>query len=144
VTVRALVFLIVLVLPACRGLDDPGAAVGVFYPRHFLSGPHTLAPLEGRLEVKDGCLWVVKPDGMRFLPIWPGGYGLRRADGRLQVTDSAGRVVGAEGETLTLVGGQYPTNDARKIMGREEPRACRAGFWLVGSVTAGAGRSSIP
>jgi hypothetical protein len=139
VNVLVLVLVAVFVLSACRGLDDPGAAVGVFFPRHGLSGPHTLAPLEGRLEVKDGCLWLVRPDGMRFLPIWPGRYGVRRSDGSLHVTDSAGRVVASEGGTVILVGGQYATDDARRVMGREEPPACRADFWLVGQVTARAG-----
>ena len=134
-TVRALVCLIVLLLTACRGLDDPGASVGIFFPRHGLSGPYTLAQLEGRLEVKDGCLWLVQPDGMRYLPIWPGRYGLRGTVGALRVSDSAGQVVAAEGQTVTLAGGQYSAADARRVMGRDEPAACRGGFWLVGSVS---------
>jgi hypothetical protein len=128
----------------CRGLGDPGASVGIFFPRHGLIGPYTLAPIEGQLETKDGCLWLVQPGGMRVLPIWPGGYGLRGAVGSLQVTDSAGHVVAAEGQTVTLVGGQYSAAQARQVMGRDEPTACRAGFWLVGAITAPAERSSTP
>ncbi len=140
---RILVLVLALVLSACRGLDDPGASVGIFFPRHGLSGPHTLAPLAGRLEVNDGCLWLVDAGGTKRLPIWPGGFGLRRPAAALQVTDSAGRVVASEGETVTVVGGEYPADAARRLMGRDEPRACRGyGFWVVGATTPGAGPSS--
>lgn len=132
-------------LPACRGLDDPGASVGVFFPRHGQSGPHALALLEGRLEVQEGCLLVVHANAVKYLPIWPGGFGLRRAPGALQITDAAGRVVAAEGEMVRLVGGEYPAEFASRVMGREAPSACRGyGSWLVGQVTASAGRSSTP
>ena len=144
VTLRVVICLVALLLSACRGLDDPGASVGIFFPRHGLRGPYTLAALEGRLEVRDGCLWLVQSDGIRYLPIWPGGYGMRGTVGALRVSDSAGQVVAAEGQTVTLVGGQYSAADARRVMGRDEPGACRGGFWLVGSVTARAERSSTP
>jgi hypothetical protein len=109
-------------------------------------GSTPLALAEGRLEVKDGCLWLVTTVGTRILPIWPGGYGLRGAVGALSVTDSGGRVVAAEGESVRIGGGEYRVADARRLMGREEPAVCGgSGFWLVGSITtAPAGRSSIP
>ena len=144
---RALVVVIVLivsVLPACRGLDDPGASVGIFFPRYGLMGSTPLALFEGRLQAKDGCLWLVRTVGTKILPIWPGGYGARGTVGSLQVTDSGGQVVATEGQSLRVSGGEYPAADARKIMGREEPAACGgSGFWLVGAVIA-AGRSSTP
>lgn len=108
-------------------------------------GPTPLALTEGRLEVKDGCLWLVKTAGPKVLPIWPGGYGLRGSVGSLQVTDSAGHVVAVEGQYVRLGGGEYPVADARRLMGRDEPAACADnGFWLVGAITASVGRSSIP
>jgi hypothetical protein len=135
VVARLLFLVFVFVVAACRGLDDPGASFGVFFPRHGLGSPHALAPLEGRLEVSDGCLWLVERGGTRRLPIWPGRFGLRRPAAELQVTDSAGRVVATEGETVTLVGGQYPADAARQLMGRDEPTACRGdGFWVVGEI----------
>src|SRR5688572_15251017 len=93
VIVRCLLLVIFVLLPACRGLDDPGASAGVFFPRHGQSGPHALALLEGRFEVQEGCLLVVHANGERYMPIWPGGFGLRRAPGALQITDATGRVV---------------------------------------------------
>ena len=133
--------LAVLALPACRGLDDPGAGLGVFFPRYGSMGPTPGALIEGRLEVKDGCLWLVRIVGTKILPIWPGGYGLRGSVGSLQVTDSAGVVVAAEGRSVRAGGGEYSVADARRLMGREEPAACGgSGFWLVGAITA----SSVP
>jgi hypothetical protein len=144
VTVRLVICLVVL-LSACRGLDDPGGGVGVFFPRYGSMGPTPLAIADGRLEVKDGCLWLVRTIGTRILPIWPGGYGLRGTVGSLQVTDSAGRVIAGEGQTVRMGGGEYAVADARRLMGREEPAACGgSGFWLVGGVTAPAERSSTP
>jgi len=137
VTLRTLALIAVLVLPTCRGLDDPGASVGVFFPRYGSMGSTPLALTEGRLEVKDGCLWLVHIVGTKILPIWPGGYGLRGSVGSLQVTDSAGVVVAAEGQRVRVGGGEYPVADARRLMGREEPAACgESGFWLVGAITA--------
>jgi hypothetical protein len=141
VTLRALALVVVLVLASCRGLDDPGAGLGVFFPRYGSMGPTLLALSEGRLEAKGGCLWLVSIVGTKMLPIWPGGYGLRGSVGSLQVTDSAGVVVAAEGQSVRVVGGEYPVADARRLMGREEPAACGGnGFWLVGSITG----SSVP
>lgn len=143
--VRRLLLVLLLVLPACRGLDDPGARVGVFFPRYGSMGPTPLALTEGRLEVKDGCLWLVDTAGSKVLPIWPGGYGIRGSVGSLQVTDPAGQVVATEGQVVRMGGGEYAVADARRLMGREEPTACGgSGFWLVGSVTASAERFSTP
>lgn len=95
--------------------------------------------------MKDGCLWLVKPAGSKVLPIWPGRYGLRGSVGSLQVTDSAGQIVATEGQYVRLGGGEYPVADARRLMGRDEPAACAGSvFWLVGTITASAGRSSTP
>ena len=133
--VRALLLVFLVVLPACRGLDDPGASTGVFFPRYGSMGPTLLALTEGRLEVNDGCLWLVRTAGLKVLPIWPGGYGLRGTVGSLQVTDSAGHVVATEGQHLRLGGGEYPVADARRLMGRDEPTACGGnGFWLVAPI----------
>ena len=138
---RALALVVVLALPSCRGLDDPGAGVGVFFPRYGSMGPTPGALSEGRLEVTDGCLWLVRIVGTKILPIWPGGYGLRGSVGSLKVTNSAGVVVAAEGQSVRVGGGEYPVADARRLMGRVEPAACGgSGFWLVGEITA----SSVP
>jgi hypothetical protein len=143
---RTTILVLALFVSGCRGLDDPGASVGVFFPRHGLSGPHLLAPLKGLLEINNGCLWVVEPGGTKRMPIWPPRFGLRRPVAALQVVDSAGLVVAAEGEMVTLVGGEYPTDAARALMGRDEPSACRGyGFWVVGAVgQSRPGGSSIP
>jgi hypothetical protein len=144
-TVRVVICLVALLLAACRGLDDPGGRVGVFFPRYGSMGPTPLAVTDGRLEVKDGCVWLVRTVGTKIVPIWPAGYGLRGTVGALQVTDSSGRVVAAEGQSVRVVGGEYAVADARRLMGQEEPAACGgSGFWLVGSVIARAERSSIP
>lgn len=137
-TTRILVLVLALALSACRGLDDPGASAGVFFPRHGLSGPHLLAPLKGVLKVDAGCLLVVESTGTKRLPIWPGGLGIRRSAAGLEITDPGNRVVAAEGEIVTLVGGEYPTAAARDLMGRDEPLVCRGyGFWVVAVIRAG-------
>ena len=134
-----------LMLSACRGLDDPGGRVGVFFPRYGSMGPTPAALFEGRLEVKDGCVWLINNSGTRILPIWPGGYGLRGTGDELRVTDAGGRVVAATGQTLRVQGGEFPAAEARRLMGREEPAACGGnGFWMVGPITVSAERSSTP
>ena len=144
-TVRVVICLVALLLSACRGLDDPGGRVGVFFPRYGSMGATPLAVTDGRLEVKSGCLWLVRTVGTKVVPIWPGGYGLRGTVGSLQVTDSDGRVVAAEGQSVRLAGGEYPLAAARQLMGQEEPAGCGgSGFWLVGAITVLAERSSTP
>jgi hypothetical protein len=145
VTVRVLICLLALLLSACRGLDDPGGRVGVFFPRYGSMGATPLAVTDGRIEVKSGCLWLVRTVGTKIVPIWPGGYGLRGTVGALHVTDSGGRVVAAEGQSVRVGGGEYAVADARRLMGQEEPTACGGGgFWLVGAITVLAERSSTP
>jgi hypothetical protein len=103
------------------------------------------ARFEGRLEMREGCLWFTRADGSKVLPIWPGGFGLRSASGSLEVTDSSGRVVAVDGGTVISAGGETHVDDARRLMGRSEPAACGGhGFWVVGEITASAGRSSTP
>jgi len=144
-SLRMLFVVLLLATAACRGLDDPGASAGVFFPRYGSMGPTPAALLEGRLEINDGCLWLVKAGGARILPIWPGGYGLRAGVNPLEVIDAAGRVVAADGETLRVQGGEVMVADARRLMGREEPSACGGnGFWVVGPITVPAERSSTP
>ena len=140
-TVRAVAYLIVLIVmvpTACRGLDDPGPSVGVFFPRYGSMGPTPLALSEGRLEVKDACLWLIRTVGTKILPIWPGGYGVRGSVGSLQVTDPAGQVVAAEGQVVRMVGGEYAVADARRLMGRGTDRVWWKWF-LVGRVSYGVG-----
>jgi hypothetical protein len=56
--------------------------------------------IDGRLEVKHGYIWIVDETGTRYLGIWPPGSNVRTVAGRIEVTDGAGQVIAADGDTV--------------------------------------------
>lgn len=131
-TVRLLCVVAGLMSLSCGQSADSGAA-GIFFPRHSVSGPMPAALVEGHLEVRDGCVWIVDTQGTRLLAIWPSGWHVRAVDGRIQVVSADGRITISDGDRVKGGGGQTVTADnAHRFMGQTEPAACRTGaFWLV-------------
>lgn len=82
-----------------------------------------LAPMEGRLEARSGCLWVVPTRGDRMLPIWPPRFGLRLTEERLTILDASGAVMAREGDFVLLVGGQIDDEHAYELSARQAPTA---------------------
>ena len=137
------VVVLLAVLLSCGRLVESEAPAGIFLPTHSIRGSTLLALGEGRLEVKDGCIWIVTTAGTRLLPIWPPGTRARLVAGRIEVIDSAGKGLVREGDNLRSVGGETVTSDnAHLAMRTVEPPMCRPdAFWLVGQVSS-AGRAS--
>ena len=135
---RAALIAVALLAAGCRGLDEPGRDLGVFFPRHGhdISGSGMLAPMEGRLEARSGCLWVVPTRGDRMLPIWPPRFGLRVTEERLTIINASGAVVAREGDRVLLVGGQVDEQHAFELSARQTPEACRSknNYWMAREV----------
>lgn len=129
-----------LLLSACRGdvgtAEDPGAAYGVFFPRHSLKPPQPLptSGIRGLLTLREGCIWIEPAHGREvFLALWPPGWVPSRSGDTLEIHDAARKRMGAIGEEIAVAGGE--TTDPRNIaqlIGREPPPACREHkAWLV-------------
>ncbi len=135
---RAALIAVALLAAGCRGLDDPGRDLGVFFPRHGHDNSDSgmLALMEGRLEVRGGCLWVVPTRGDRMLPIWPPRFGLRVTEERLTILDASGGVVARESDLVLLVGGQVDEQHAYELSARQAPAACRSknNYWMTREV----------
>jgi hypothetical protein len=133
---RAALLAAALLAAGCRGFGDPGQDFGVFFPRHGNSGPGPGALLEGRLETRGGCIWIVGSGGDRVLPIWPPRFGLRVTEGRLTILDASGGVVAREGDLVRSTGGETVTEqNAYELIGREPPESCRAKiYWTTGDI----------
>lgn len=116
---------------SCRG-GDPGAAYGIFFPRHGGGGVPPAALLEGKLALEGACLWIVRSDGARVLPIWPAAFGITVVDGRAAIVDSSG-VLARDGDDVRLGGGETVSEqDAFALMGQQPPQGCRApNYWAV-------------
>jgi hypothetical protein len=140
------VLLVIVALSGCSSLSESGVP-GLFFPRHSVrGGPMLGALIEGRLEVKDGCIWIVAQAGTRYLAIWPPGSNVRSVAGRIEITDGAGQVIAAEGETVKGSGGETVTREnARSVMGQTEPAGCRTEkFWVVAQLARGVPASATP
>ena len=142
---RAMYFAAVVTTLACGQSVDSGVT-GVFFPRHSVRGPTPAALIEGRLDVKDGCLWIVDASGTRYLAIWPSGWRVTSVGGRIHVVNAEGRLIVADGDSVAGGGGETVTADnAHRLMGQTEPAACRTNsFWLVGQLGPGSPASPAP
>jgi len=137
---RAGIFAALLLVSGCRG-PDPGQQYGLFFPRHGIGSVGPVALLEGRLAVEGQCIWIVRPDGSRVLPIWPAGFGLTVTERGTAVLDKSGQELARAGEQVRLVGGETVTDQyAFELMGQEPPPLCRArDYWATSEL-----KRSIP
>ncbi len=111
-----------------------------FFPRYEPIGPVPLARLNARLQVTDGCMWLVS-EGERHLAIWPRNYNLvlrgvwsATADGAVLVRD---------GEEILVGGGEYRSGEMlgparlpiEELIEGPIPAACDEGlYWLVSGI----------
>jgi hypothetical protein len=113
---------------------DPGARYGVFFPQH--ERDFTPAALvQGRLEVRDGCLWIAG-EGPPEVAIWPRNYQLRMTDNRLEIIDERGRVLARDGDMVRANGATLTEQRAKEVSGRVAPASCRANdrYVIVGAL----------
>jgi hypothetical protein len=115
-------------LAACsRG--EPSAPEGVFFPTVPRQDAYPTALLSAQLVERSGCL-VTSGKGSVLL-LWPDGYTARIGqDGRTQVLDENGTVVGTVGEKVTLGGGNVGASFDTQAF-QQTPDACRHRYWLV-------------
>jgi hypothetical protein len=94
------------------------------------------ALITGKLVV-DGDYMRVK-SGWFFakgsLLIWPYGYSLKTADGKISVVDKDGQVVAAVGDEAKFGGGAIPLETVEKYVGKSLPANCPGPYWLVSGV----------
>ena len=86
--------------------------------------------IEGYLQAYRGCIYIRNGT----IPVWPSDFTMRLENGRLQVLDESGNVVGVDGKEAVLAGYEVRADDP---LGRQIsatlPLACPPGnFWIVG------------
>jgi hypothetical protein len=76
-------------------------------PTHNLNGGPN-AGINGRLEVEDGCAWIVRVDDeSRLLAVWPEGSILSYEGEAAVVRTVDGNLIGREGHEAVYGGGSY-------------------------------------
>src|SRR6476620_7692992 len=128
---RLLVLAVCLVVAACLvacTAVEPSAPDGLFFPSFRRLDAYPTAELSGQLVERSGCL--VAPGGKGSVLLWPDGYAATTAqDGRTQVLDENGTIIGTVGEEVTLGGGQVGASfDTRAF--QQTPEACDHHYWL--------------
>jgi len=129
-----------LVLAAC-GADGPVAPEGIFFPTVPRQDAYPTALMsDGVLEERSGCLFMVVGKE-RWLLLWPEGYTAKTAQGRIEVLDEDGGLVGTEGERLSVAGGEMNPVEvggaaaahewATGMTGGDIPERCGDLYWLV-------------
>lgn len=114
---------------------DPGARYGLFFPQHHDSFV-PLALVEGSLEARDGCIWIVLADKPRVV-VWPAEYRPRMTtEQRLEIVDDRGQVVASAGNIVRGNGAELTEQGARQVSGKVAPSSCRANdsYVIVGSL----------
>jgi hypothetical protein len=136
---RQLLASVLLLAAGCATEAPEPTPPDVFFPRHGSPlGAGDAALLEGLPEYADGCLWVVAPNGARYLPIWP-------ADTELGMLNSQPAVFGPErmliyevgdafADTVGLGGSETSAETARELVGEIPERCAADGFWVVSDV----------
>jgi len=129
-----------LFLAACSDAG-PVAPPGVFFPTVPIEDAYPAAEIDGRLVVEDGCIYVTASDE-RWLLLWPDGYRASR-DGRggIQVTTDDGSLVGSEGASVRLGGGETRPDEvgdsdaaeawASDLTGEQMPDRRGDLYWIV-------------
>jgi len=91
----------------------------------------------GRLVLYDyqRCPRVVSDDGLTdYVPLWPPDYGVRVANGAIEILDGSGQVVARVGEEAVLAGASIPVvwdSEAYQRLRRELPGDCHGPYWIV-------------
>jgi len=139
-SIRNSVLLAMALMVAACGSDEPAAPAGIFFPTVPIGQDYPAALMEGVLEERAGCLFVAAPHD-HWLLLWPEGYTARAAEGRLEVLDENGEVVGRVGEPLLVGGGEANPIEvggtaeaerwASELTGLDIPERCGDLYWIV-------------
>lgn len=136
--VRAACVAAAAVFVGCNGLDslrDPGEEVGIFFPRMPPAREGPLAPLEGLIVLRNGCLWI-DSGHESYLVLWPAGSHPTIENGVIWLIASDGRRLASVGQRVTAVGGELTeVKDAAALAGRTPPRDCQKGrYWRANEI----------
>jgi hypothetical protein len=132
-------FAATLLFAACA--DPVGdAPAGVFFPTVPIGADYPAALFEGDLEIDEGCLYLTD-HGERWLALWPEGYRAERDEGLIRVLDRAGEVVGVDGGSIRVGGGEGRPVEigsveaadhwAEGLTGGDIPERCGHLYWIV-------------
>ncbi|HEY2802438.1 MAG TPA: hypothetical protein VGJ67_00800 [Actinomycetota bacterium] len=130
-----------LVLGSCRShTGGPQAGGDVFFPTAPVGDAYPAALISGRLEERDRCMFVAS-GGERWLLLWPEGYEARLVNGRVEVSDQNGKLVGRDGDEVSLGGGESRSSEvggaaaaekwATDLTGGDIPERCGDQYWIV-------------
>src|SRR3954451_90372 len=90
-------------------VEGPGEAE-IFFPTVPVADAYPAALIDGRLDEHNRCIFVAS-GGDRWLLLWPKGYEADFLDGRLEVSDQNGKLVGRDGDEVSLGGGEGNPTD---------------------------------
>lgn len=114
--------------------ESPQTDAPIEFPQHG-KGKQTYSTslpehIEGRLQLYRGCIYIRNGE----IPVWPSDFAVRMEDGRAQILDESGNVVGVDGQKIVLAGYEVRADDpAGREISRTLPLACPPGnFWIVG------------
>jgi hypothetical protein len=124
--------LVTVALVACSG-PGPSMPDGLYFPTVPRQDAYPSAVLSGQLVERSGCVLVAS--GHRgSLPLWPEGYtATRNEDGRVEVLDENGAVIGREDHEVALGGGSVTASFDPDVF-RDAPDGCGHRYWLVSPV----------
>ena len=115
-------------LAACSRAG-PSAPDGLFFPTVPRQDAYPAALLSAQLAEHAGCLLAGGKRGSVLL--WPDGYTAKTGqDGRTQVLDENGMVVGTVGQKVTLGGGTVGAS-FDTLAYEQTPDGCGHHYWLV-------------
>jgi hypothetical protein len=88
-----------------------------------------------RMYTPQRCPRIQSESGITdYLPIWPPEYSLVFKDGKVEVTDSNGKVIASEGSDLVVNGGPIPhswDSEAYRQLYHDVPGDCFGPYWIV-------------
>ncbi len=124
-------FVVAESLVACTHVG-PSAPDGLFFPTVPRQDAYPSALLSSQLDERSGCLIAGDKGGKGGLVLlWPDGYTARTGqDGRTEVLDENGTVVGTVGERVTLGGGVVGASFDTTAY-QQTPDACPHHYWLA-------------
>lgn len=133
---HSLLFIIIVLLPACNFMDTKSHQNDIFIPRYHLKPGneevHMEALLEGVLILQNRCPRIKSASGLVYTPIWSPEWTQRHqiiiSDSTIMIFDH--NVLKATlNESIKLGGGEVAHSNK---INANIPRQCPPPYWLVG------------
>ena len=134
-TVQGSLLVVVVGLAALTGCAGSRADDEIHFLRQKPSdAPQMLAPLEGRLMLSEGCLYIQSEDtASSYAAIWPFEFSLDVQGDSTRILNGDKAVVAQVGDELKVSGGEVPQLSLEEF---EEnfigtPTQCAAPYWRI-------------